>query len=95
MRKYFLSILAIVLAIGFSAFTIPHDQMNKKGKDVFVWHKFNAAGTAELSPIVSYMGSEAGARSAFACSEGTTVNCARAYDSEGTPLDLYIKKSPQ
>ncbi|HET6994905.1 MAG TPA: hypothetical protein VFI06_07975 [Chitinophagaceae bacterium] len=94
MRKYFLSILAIGLAIGFSAFTIPHDKTNKE-KQTYVWHKYNAAGTAELSPIVTYTGTEAGAKSAFGCSEGTTVFCARAYDSEGSGLDLYVKKSPQ
>jgi hypothetical protein len=95
MRKYFLSILAIVLAIGFSAFTVVPGNKNKKVDDAFVWHKYNPAGTAELVPTVTYTGTAAGASVAFGCSEGSSVNCGRAYDFEGTATDIFIKKSPQ
>jgi hypothetical protein len=84
-----------VLAIGFSAFTIPKEKTSNKAMDTFVWHRYNAAGTAELSPIDSYTGTSPGAKSVFGCGDGGTVHCARAYDIEGTPLDLYITKSPQ
>ncbi|HET6994906.1 MAG TPA: hypothetical protein VFI06_07980 [Chitinophagaceae bacterium] len=95
MRKYFLSILAIVLAIGFSAFTIPKEKANNKALESFVWHKYNPAGNAELIPTVTYIGTAAAASVAFGCPEGSSVFCGRAYDFEGTALDLYIKKSPQ
>ncbi len=95
MKKFVLGIIAVAFAVGVSAFTIIHKKSDKAKMESYTWHKFNAAGTAELSPVVTYTGTAAGAKSAFGCPDGTTVNCARAYDSEGNPLDIYVKKSPQ
>jgi hypothetical protein len=93
MKKFSFRIIAVLLAVGFSAFTFTHNKANNKEmKTDYVWHKFNPAGTAELSPVVTFTGTEAGAKSAFGCPDGTTVYCARAYDSEGNPLDIYIRK---
>jgi hypothetical protein len=95
MRKYFLSILAIVLAIGFSAFTVVPGNTNKNPDDVYVWHKYNPAGTAELNPLVTYTGTAAAAKIAFGCPDGVTATCAAAYDFEGTSQGIYIQKAPQ
>lgn len=95
MKKYFLGIMAMILAVGFSAFTVTSTKINNSKSDTFTWHKFNAAGTMELSPIVTYTGTAAGAQSAFGCPEGNTVNCARAYDALGNPTVNYVKKVPQ
>ncbi len=95
MKKYFPGIMAIILAIGFSAFNINHFKEPVGSKIDYTWHKYNPAGTAELSPVVTYFGSAAGAKTAFGCPDGTTVNCARAYDMDGNALSIYVKKSPQ
>lgn len=92
MKKLSLGIFAVVLAIGFSAFT---SKSLTESNQSYVWHKYNAAGTAELSPVVKYTGTTAGARASFGCSDAGAVNCARAYDAEGIAQDVYIKKVPQ
>ena len=95
MQKIVTGITAVILAISFSAFTAIQEPTNKKAMLTVIWHKYNAAGTAELSPIVSYTGTSAQAKAAFGCSDGNIVICARAYDLDGNQLSMYITKSPQ
>ena len=94
MKKYFLGIVAIVLALGFSAFTTMDRKVTKSGSQSFIWHKYNPAGTAELSPTVWFEGTIEEASAYFQCPEGNSVFCARAYDVT-IPLDYYIVKSPE
>ncbi len=95
MKKFGFALSAIAFIAILSAFTLSQNKKDSMPQQTYVWHKYNAAGTAELSPTVSYIGTAAGAKTAFGCTDGTSVNCARAYDIEGNPLSLYVKKSPQ
>ncbi len=96
MKKISLGIFALLIAIGFSAFAVIHKKTKPVANDpTYVWHKFNAAGTAELSPVVTYTGTAAMAKQTFGCPDGTAVNCARAYDADNQPLPIYIKKTAQ
>jgi len=95
MKKYLSGIVAVVLAIGFSAFTANHQEKKYGNMQDYTWHKFNAAGTAELSPAVTFTGTDAGAKSAFGCPDGSSVNCARAYDEFGGALNIYVKKTAE
>jgi hypothetical protein len=95
MKKYFLIIAILVLGVGFSAFKFSGAGKKAEKMQIYTWHKYNAAGTSEIIPAVTYTGTAAGAKSSFGCPDGNTVNCARAYDSEGNPLNIYVKKSPQ
>lgn len=92
MKKYLMGIIAIVLAITFSAFTTSVNKKVNLNKQTFTWHKYNAAGTAELSPIVSFTGDASQAKDQFQCPDGNTVKCARAYNAVGNPLDVFIMK---
>ena len=92
MKKYLLGVVAVVMAIVFSAFSVQKDENRESNLQVYTWHMYNTAGTAELSPVVSFTGTEPNTRTEFGCSTGGPVICARAYDSEGTPLDIYIDK---
>jgi len=96
MKKYLLGISIVLLAVGFSAFTLHKKNSDRQNALTdYVWHKYNAAGTAEVSPVETFTGTAEGAKTAFGCPNGSTVICARAYDDEGTPLDIYVMKSPQ
>lgn len=95
MKKLGFILSTIALIAILSAFTISKNTKETTSPQTYVWHKYNAAGNAELSPIVTYVGTAAGAKTAFGCPDGSSVNCARAYDLEGNPLDIYVKKSPQ
>ena len=95
MKKYLLGIIAIFLAICFTAFTVKEKKENNSIKTSYVWHKFNPAGTAELSPVVTFTGTSDEAKVAFACPDGASVNCARAYTMTGTPLSIYVKKTAE
>ena len=95
MKKYLLGIFAAIMAIAFSAFTVSSSNPKTGSLDTYVWHKYNAAGTVELSPIVTYTGTADGAKTAFGCPDGTSVNCASAYDLDGNPLGIYVKKTAQ
>lgn len=92
MKKHLLGLSALVLAIVMSAFSLPE---NSSDNQVYTWRKYNPAGTAELSPVVSFTGSANDARDAFDCPDEGEVICARAYTSNGTPLNLFIEKIPQ
>lgn len=94
MKKYLLGIFAIVLAIGFSAFTVNSSNVSKQDVQSYTWHKYNPAGTAELIPTVEFEGSLSQAKDAFQCPDGIQVYCARAYEGE-IPLDLFIMKTPE
>ena len=95
MKKFLAGFVAVVLAISFSAFTAVNKPANEKAKLTLTWHKYNPAGTMELSPVVSYTGTAAQAQAAFNCPNGTSVICARGYDSDGNPTSNFIKKVPQ
>lgn len=95
MKKYLNGTIALVLAVTVSAFNVARNNEMASKKTDYTWHKFNAAGTAELSPAVTFFGTAAGAKTAFGCPDGTSVNCARAYDMSGTPLAIYVKKTAQ
>lgn len=92
MKKYLLGIFALVMAIGFSAFTVNSSNTSNQNEPVYRWHQYNSAGTAELSPVVELIGTATEARDAFDCPEGTSVNCARAYEMDQTRTDFFIKK---
>lgn len=95
MKKFLLGFIAIFLAIGFSAFSFKPNTLNRIEKDSYVWHKYNPAGTAELSPVVTFTGTATEAKTTFGCPDGTTVNCARAYTMAGSPLPIFVKKTAQ
>lgn len=95
MKKFAAGIVAVILALSFSAFTVIHKPASEKAMLTLTWHKYNAAGTAELNPVVSYTGTAAQAKAAFNCPDGTTVTCARGYDADGNPTSNYITKVPQ
>jgi hypothetical protein len=95
MKKFMAGIAAVVLALSFSAFTVIHKPANEKAMLILTWHKYNPAGTMELSPVVSYTGTAAQAKAAFNCPDGPTVNCARGYDADGNPTSNFITKVPQ
>lgn len=92
MKKFSIVLIAAVMAIGFSAFTTHSNKVDADGLQTFIWHKYDADGTAELDPVVSYEGTASGARSEFGCPTEGAVNCARAYNSLGNPLNIYITK---
>ncbi len=95
MKKYFIGIVAIFFAIALSIFTVSFTEVKNSNEEVLTWHKFNTAGTMELSPTVTYTGTASQAQAAFNCSLGISVICARAYDAEGIPTGNYIQKTPQ
>lgn len=95
MKKYFLFLTVLLLAAGFSAFKLGSEKNKAEKFQTYTWHKYNAAGTAEIIPAVTYTGTASGAKTAFGCPDGSTVNCARAYDGDGNPLNIYVMKSPQ
>jgi uncharacterized protein YxeA len=95
MKKYLIGLMAVVLAIGFSAFNGSQEKKKSDMQQTFTWHKYNPAGTSELSPVVTFVGTANDAKSAFNCPDGLSVICARAYDEEGTPLDVYVRKTAQ
>lgn len=92
MKKYLLGMAAVALAIVFSAFSIKHEKDEANSLQTYTWHKYNTAGTAELSPVVSYTGTASGARNQFGCPTEGAVTCGRAYDAEGNPLSVFISK---
>jgi hypothetical protein len=92
MKKYLLGTAAVVMAICFSAFTFHPKSDGNSSMQTYTWHKYNTAGTAELSPVVSYTGTASGARSQFGCPTEGAVTCGRAYDAEGNPLSVFISK---
>lgn len=93
MKKHFLGLFAFAMAIALSSFTLFTKE--KADTQVLTWHKYNAAGTMELVPIVSFTGTELQARVTFGCPDAGAVICARAYSSSGDPLNRYIAKDPQ
>lgn len=95
MKKYLLGIFAIVLAIGFSAFTVTDRNTTNQDDPVYSWHQYDVTGTIELSPVVEFPGTETEARTKFKCPSGTPLICARAYDMNGNPLSLFIRKNSQ
>lgn len=92
MKKYLLGIFAIVLAIGFSSFTVNNSKKTPQNEVTFRWHQYNAAGTAELFPVVMVEGDEAFARQQFECPDGSLKICARAYDLDDNPTPILINK---
>lgn len=93
MKKQLLGILAIAFAISLSAFTTVKNKTTTVSPQAsYTWHKYNAAGTAELVPAVTFNGTDLGARQAFNCPEADETICARAYNGS-TPLDIYILKA--
>jgi len=91
MKKSLLGFSALILAISLSAFTSGGIQKDDALVD-YEWHKYNAAGTAELSPTVIFDGTAADARVDFGCPTSGSKTCGRAYDSNGLPLNIYITK---
>jgi|GEM_PF-4430343 len=92
MKKYLLGIVAIFMAIVFSAFSETNDKVDDGNLQTYTWHKYNTAGDSELDPIVSYSGTADAARTQFACPTSGAVICGRAYTSGGSPLNIYIMK---
>lgn len=91
MKRYLLAVFALLFVISLSAF---HHNTSKKETakpDVYTWHKYNNAGTAELVPAVTMTGTAEEARLEFGCEESTETICARAYNGS-TPLEIYILK---
>lgn len=92
MKNYVLGLLAIILAVGLSAFNYSNNGTANEPLQSFTWHKYNAEGTAELTPVVPFTGTSSGARNSFLCPDPGERICARAYDDEGNPLEMYITK---
>ncbi|TWI83257.1 hypothetical protein IQ13_1365 [Lacibacter cauensis] len=93
MKKLLLGIFALLFVISLSAWHLVNKPKPAAKETVYTWHKYNTAGTAELSPAVVYTGSDVQARNFFGCPEDNETICARAYDEEGQPLDIYIMKA--
>lgn len=92
MKKILFGLFAVLFVISLSAF---HNFSSKKEKTTlqnYVWHKYNNAGTTELVPAVTFTGTDEEARTEFGCPEDNEVICARAYNDQGVPLDIYILK---
>lgn len=95
MKKLLLGLFALLFVVSLSAWSLVHKPKPAAKATTITWHKYNAAGNAELVPTVPYTGSASAAKNFFDCPDGEEAICARGYDEEGQPLDLYIMKSPE
>jgi hypothetical protein len=93
MKAYFF-LCIVLMALTFNPVKKGVNKNKPANTQVYSWHMYNLSGTAELVPAQIFYGTESGARIQFGCPPGITVICARAYDIEGNPLNVYIKKSP-
>lgn len=84
---------ALLFVVSLSAWSLVHKPTAPAKTTSYTWHKYNSAGTAELVPTVPFTGSDVQARDFFGCPEDNETICARAYDEEGQPLDIYIMKA--
>ena len=84
MKKYLSGIVAVILAISFSAFTITPKTVSGKLTD-YRWAKTNLDGTIPANPQI-YNGPAAGVPSQFSCPAGATYFCAKAVDVNNVPL---------
>ena len=80
MKKHLLSLIAIVLAIGFSAFTIPK-KGNGTNQALYWYYVDNDMITVNPNNRVSTSQIEKSAAQAIVTCEGETLNdCARGFD---------------
>lgn len=84
MRKYLSGIVAVIMAISFSAFTVTPKTVSGKFTD-YRWAKTNLDGTIPANPQI-YVGPAASVPSQFSCPSGTTYFCAKAVDASNVPL---------
>ncbi|ULQ55445.1 hypothetical protein KJS94_12410 [Flavihumibacter rivuli] len=89
MKKQLLGLGALTIAIVMSAFSLPDKTSDNQME--LEWHKYNSAGTAELVPAVTFLGTESEARAQFGCPSPGNKICARGYD-DGVPTSNYISK---
>jgi len=78
MKKYLLGIVAVVLAVGFSAFTAKHETLGKKFANPY-WYSTNTAGTVLTASLGQ--NTKAAIITATGCDDTDVDFCARAYTS--------------
>lgn len=93
MKRLLLGFFALMFVISLSAFHQMNSKKEKQAQQSLIWHKYNNAGTAELVPAVTFTGTAGQARTEFSCPEDDETICARAYNDEGMPLNIYILKA--
>ncbi len=87
MKKYLFGMLAIVLAIGFSAHTEP--KASPKNLDDLHWYRTNAAGTVLVSSLGQI--SEDEIEGLTGCDNTAVEYCARGYEN---PQSLGVAPTP-
>ncbi len=85
MKKYLLGIMAIALAIGFSAFTNDSNKTQGQSTTNYRWAKTTSSGSIVM-PVEIFDGSAEDARDEFLCPAGTPNYCAKAVDEDNVPL---------
>lgn len=84
MRKYLSGIVAVIMAISFSAFTVTPKTVSGKFTD-YRWAKTNLDGTIPANPQI-YIGPASGVASQFGCPVGTPYFCAKVVDASNVPV---------
>lgn len=85
MKKYFIGLSAVVLAIGLNAFIASPKKMDKIDKSASLWYyNFNPA-TNQITTEIGFM-THANVVSTTNCKDITTTVCAKGYSSQQTGL---------
>ena len=84
MKKYLLGLVAVVLAIGFSAFTKSTVTKNKRTDGSYFWYEYDA-GADQLGVLVNPNNTvKISKNDAFGytdCQDETSTDCLRGYDN--------------
>ena len=91
MKKYFFPLVAVLLAIGFSAFTAPSKSASAKQADEYLFWYFYDQGNDELNgQIGTVEKTHADAKEATQCLDNqfSVIECARGYEEEKNPYQI-------
>src|SRR5688572_4112513 len=82
MKKYFTGFLAIILAVGFSAFTKP--QADQSNLNSYHWYEVNSSRTQTVGPELSY-DTKIGMLQSSDCQDENELVCLVGFPTEVEP----------
>lgn len=101
MKKYFIGLVAVILAVGFSAFTAPHKVKSSAKDPQYIWYEVVNNQVDPDAPLNETAMSKADFEDdpLTSCPTGNTVDCVRGFLTNNLPqspsqtADEHIQKS--